>query len=203
MNSKISRRRTRGARASSQGSRLSRPRKSQNITTRKPFRNRRTSTKTKINSKSKLNERRRLKIQNLNKEFQNTELKKLFEPYGKLIRCGIHFNKMGESTGIADIEFSKHEECEEAISKLDNADIDGVKVRVKYADFGPRTSRRTTSLSNRRRNVREINRENRRNRTSNKRAVRKVREKDSKTTSSSRVTRRRRAFRRVLGRKKK
>ena len=200
MNSRTTRRRTR---STSQRSRLSRPRQSQTSTARKPFRARKTLRKAKVNSRPKLNERRRLKIQNLNKEFQNAELKKLFEPYGKLVRCGIHFNKMGESTGVADIEFSKHEECEEAISKLDNADIDGVKVRVKYADFGPRTTRRVTSLSNRRRNVREVNRENRRTRTNNKRVVRKVREKDSKTTSSSRVTRRRRAFRRVLGRKKK
>ena len=200
MNSRTTRRRTR---STSQRSRLSRPRQSQTSTARKPFRARKTLRKAKVNSRPKLNERRRLKIQNLNKEFQNAELKKLFEPYGKLVRCGIHFNKMGESTGVADIEFSKHEECVEAIKKLDNADIDGVKVRVKYADFGPRTSRRVTSLSNRRRNVREVNRENRRTRTNNKRVVRKVRDKDSKTTSSTRVTRRRRAFRRVLGRKKK
>ena len=199
MNSRTTRRRTR---STSQRSRLSRPRQSQATTARKPFRARKTLRKTRVNSRPKLNERRRLKVQNLNKEFQNAELKKLFEPYGKLIRCGIHFNKMGESTGVADIEFSKHEECVEAIKKLDNADIDGVKVRVKYADFGPRTTRRVTSLSNRRRNVREVTRENRRNRTNTKRVVRKVREKGTKTTST-RLTRRRRAFRRVLGRKKK
>ena len=199
MNSRTTRRRTR---STSQRSRLSRPRQSQATTARKPFRARKTLRKTRVNSRPKLNERRRLKVQNLNKEFQNAELKKLFEPYGKLIRCGIHFNKMGESTGVADIEFSKHEECVEAIKKLDNADIDGVKVRVKYADFGPRTTRRVTSLSNRRRNVREVTRENRRNRTNTKRVVRKVRDKGTKTTST-RLTRRRRAFRRVLGRKKK
>ena len=199
MNSRTTRRRTR---STSQTSRLSRPRQSQTTTARKPFRARKTLRKTRVISRPKLNERRRLKVQNLNKEFQNAELKKLFEPYGKLIRCGIHFNKMGESTGVADIEFSKHEECVEAIKKLDNADIDGVKVRVKYADFGPRTTRRVTSLSNRRRNVREVNRENRRNRTNTKRVVRKVRDKGTKTTST-RLTRRRRAFRRVLGRKKK
>ena len=199
MNSRTTRRRTR---STSQRSRLSLPRQSQATTARKPFRARKTLRKTRVNSRPKLNERRRLKVQNLNKEFQNAELKKLFEPYGKLIRCGIHFNKMGESTGVADIEFSKHEECVEAIKKLDNADIDGVKVRVKYADFGPRTTRRVTSLSNRRRNVREVTRENRRNRTNTKRVVRKVRDKGTKTTST-RLTRRRRAFRRVLGRKKK
>ena len=189
--------RTRRRTSNTRPSRLSHPRQSQRSTSRRSFRNRRTQ------NKSKLNERRRLKIQNLNKQFNNSELKKLFEPYGTLVRCGIHFNKMGDSTGIADIEFSKHEECEDAINKLDNAEIDGVKVRVKYADFGPRTSRRVSSLSNRRRNVRVINRENRRNRTSVRRTTSRGREKDSRTTSSTRVTRRRRAFRRVLGRKKK
>ena len=170
--------------------------------------NRRTFKKNSNNQRSastrgKLNERRRIKVYNLNKEFQNTELKKLFEPYGKLVRCGIHFNKMGESKGTADIEFSTHEECESAINKLDNAEIDGVKVRVKYADFGPRTVRRTNALSQRRRNAREINRENKRNKTSTRRGIRKAGEKSGRKVGSSLSTRRRRAFRRVLGRRRK
>jgi len=170
--------------------------------------NRRTFKRNSNNQRSastrgKLNERRRIRVSNLNKEFQNTELKKLFEPYGKLIRCGIHFNKMGESKGTADIEFSTHEECENAISKLDNAEIDGVKVRVKYADFGPRTTRRTNALSQRRRNAREINRENKRNKTSTRRGIRKIGQRSGRKVGSSLSTRRRRAFRRVLGRRRK
>ena len=195
----------RRTRSRNQRSRFTRQRGGTNRPNRRPLKSsfRKTSNRTNNNSKSNLKERRRIKVENLNKEFQNSELKTLFEPYGTLIRCGIRFNKMGESTGTADIEFSKHEECEDAINKLDNAEIDGVKVRVKYADFGPRTSRRISSLSNRRRNVREINRENRRNRTSVRRTTSRGREKAIRTTSSTRVTRRRRAFRRVLGRKKK
>ena len=170
--------------------------------------NRRTFKRNSNNQRSastrgKLNERRRIRVSNLNKEFQNTELKKLFEPYGKLIRCGIHFNKMGESKGTADIEFSTHEECENAISKLDNAEIDGVKVRVKYADFGPRTTRRTNALSQRRRNAREINRENKRNKTSTRRGIRKIGQRSGRKVGASLSTRRRRAFRRVLGRRRK
>ena len=199
MNSNSSRGRITRTRPGSQRSRFSHPRPTKSRTPRKPYR-KSTNIRTRNNSKSRLNERRRLKIQNLNKEFQNSELKKLFEPYGKLIRCGIHFNKMGESTGTADIEFSSHKECEEAINKLDNAEIDGVKVRVRYADFGPRISnRRISNLSTRRRNVRDIKRENRRNRIGNKRLIRKDREKDGKVRS----IRRRRAFRRTIGRKKK
>ena len=193
----------RRTRSRNQRSRFTRQRGGTNRPNRRPFKSsfRKTSNRTNNNSKSNLKERRRIKVENLNKEFQNSELKTLFEPYGTLIRCGIRFNKMGESTGTADIEFSKHEECEDAINKLDNAEIDGVKVRVKYADFGPRTGRRVGSLSNRRRNLRAINRENRRNTTKSGRTTRKSAEKSGKSTL--RTTRRRRAFRRVLGRKRK
>ena len=193
----------RRTRSRNQRSRFTRQRGGTNRPNRRPLKSsfRKTSNRTNNNSKSNLKERRRIKVENLNKEFQNSELKTLFEPYGTLIRCGIRFNKMGESTGTADIEFSKHEECEDAINKLDNAEIDGVKVRVKYADFGPRTGRRVGSLSNRRRNLRAINRENRINTTKSGRTTRKSAEKSGKSTL--RTTRRRRAFRRVLGRKRK
>ena len=194
----------RRTRTGNQRSRFSRTRQSENRLSRRSLRSSfKRNTQRSASTRGKLNERRRIRVFNLNKEFQNTELKKLFEPYGTLIRCGIHFNKMGESKGTADIEFSTHEECESAISKLDNAEIDGVKVRVKYADFGPRTTRRTNALSQRRRNAREINRENKRNKTINRRGNRKVGEKNGRKTGSSLSTRRRRAFRRVLGRRRK
>ena len=194
MNSRSRRRGRRG----SQRTRLSRPTQSQSRPPRRTFR----KSINKSTNKKSLNERRRLKIFNLNKEFSNSELKKLFSPYGELVRCGIQFNKMGESTGRADIEFSSHEECENAISKLDNADVDGVKMRVKYADFGPRSSsRRLGTLSNRRRIARDLNRENRRNKVGSKRIVRKARQKEGRASSSIRGTRRRRIFRKVLGRK--
>ena len=182
-----------------QRTRFSRSRQNENRLNRRTLKSsfKNNSNNRSTSTRGKLNERRRIRVSNLNKEFQNTELKKLFEPYGKLVRCGIHFNKMGESKGTADIEFSSHEECEQAISKLDNAEIDGVKVRVKYADFGPRTARRTNALSRRRRNAREINRENKRNKTTTRRGNRKVGEKSGRKTGTSLSPRRRRAFRRV------
>lgn len=76
--------------------------------------------------------RRRIRIENLNKELNNSDLKNLFSKYGKLLRCGIYFDKMGDSTGKADVEFSTHEECEAAIKELDNYDLSGEKLRVKY-----------------------------------------------------------------------
>ncbi len=114
-------------------------------------------------SRPKKDNRRRIRVENLNKDMQNPDLVKLFEQYGKLTRCGIKFDKLGVSTGIADVEFSTHEECQKAIEILDNADISGEKIRVKYAanSFG-RFSRRTRSAGTQRRNLRRLNRSNRR-----------------------------------------
>ena len=127
-------------------------------------RRRRYLLRRKYNEKNpKGDNRRRIRVENLNKDMQNPELAKLFEQYGKLTRCGIKYDKLGHSTGIADIEFSTHEECEKAINVLDNADISGEKIRVKYAanSFG-RFSRRTRSAGTQRRNLRRLNRSNRR-----------------------------------------
>ena len=94
---------------------------------------------------------------------QNPDLAKLFEQYGRLTRCGIKYDKLGHSSGIADIEFSTHEECEKGINVLDNADISGEKIRVKYAaNSFWRFSRRTRSAGAQRRNLRRLNRSNRR-----------------------------------------
>lgn len=73
--------------------------------------------------------RRRLRITNLNKSITNDKLKvihylflfqTLFEEYGKLTRCGVHFDKMGGSKGTADIEYESHEDAEKAIGKLNS-----------------------------------------------------------------------------------
>lgn len=83
--------------------------------------------------------RRRLKVENLRPEMQNSELSELFGKFGKLTRCGIHFDKLGKSIGVADIEYSTHEEAEEAKNKLNEADINGEKITVRYtsSSFGP------------------------------------------------------------------
>ena len=119
--------------------------------------------KKKDDSNPKKDNRRRIRVENVNKDMQNADLTKLFEQYGKLTRCGIKFDKMGVSRGIADIEFSTHEECEKAINTLDNADISGEKIRVKYAPNSiRRNSLRRRSAGALRRNLRRINRSNRR-----------------------------------------
>ena len=153
-------------------------------------------------SKDKKDTRRRIRVENLNKEMQNPDLAKLFEKYGKLIRCGIKFDKLGVSKGIADIEFSTHEECEKAIGELDNADINGEKLRVKYAPKSIRRfSRRGKSASTQRRNLRKINRSNRRRvRSTNRTGSMRRRPRSSERTG---FKPKRRYFLRTLGRKRK
>ena len=149
----------------------------------------------------KKDNRRRIVVENLNKDMHNEDLQKLFEKWGKLTRCGIKFDKLGASKGLADIEFSTHEECEKAIKEIDNAEINGVKVRVKYApNRFPKFSRRTRSAGVQRRNLRKANRNNRRGLRTRRTARRGIRDR----TSSGRRTFRtkRRNFARTLGRRR-
>ena len=149
----------------------------------------------------KKDNRRRIVVENLNKDMHNEDLQKLFEKWGKLTRCGIKFDKLGASKGLADIEFSTHEECEKAIQEIDNAEINGVKVRVKYApNRFPKFSRRTRSAGVQRRNLRKANRNNRRGLRTRRTARRGIRD----GTSSGRRTFRtkRRNFARTLGRRR-
>lgn len=154
------------------------------------------------NNDFKKDTRRRIRVENLNKEMQNTDLTKLFEGYGKLTRCGIRYDKMGASTGNADIEFSTHEECEAAIKKLDNAEINGVTVRVKYASSIRRPFRRVKSAGAQRRTVRRINRATGR-RNLRRRVVRNRTGNNSGSIRNRREgSRKRRVFTRTLGRKR-
>ena len=149
----------------------------------------------------KKDNRRRIVVENLNKDMHNEDLQKLFEKWGKLTRCGIKFDKLGASKGLADIEFSTHEECEKAIKEIDNAEINGVKVRVKYApNRFPKFSRRTRSAGVQRRNLRKANRNNRRGLRTRRTARRGIRD----GTSSGRRTFRtkRRNFARTLARRR-
>ena len=152
-------------------------------------------------TKPKGDNRRRIRVENLNKDMQNPELAKLFEQYGKLTRCGIKYDKLGISTGIADIEFSTHEECEKAINVLDNADISGEKIRVKYAaNSFRRFSRRTRSAGTQRRTLRRLNRSNRRGALSRSRRI--GRRTRVGASGRSNFRRKRRFFARTLGRRR-
>jgi RNA recognition motif-containing protein len=149
----------------------------------------------------KKDNRRRIVVENLNKDMHNEDLQKLFEKWGKLTRCGIKFDKLGASKGLADIEFSTHEECEKAIQEIDNAEINGVKVRVKYApNRYPKYSRRTRSAGVQRRNLRKANRNNRRGLRTRRTGRRGI---IDRTPSGRRNFRtKRRNFARTLGRRR-
>ena len=149
----------------------------------------------------KKDNRRRIVVENLNKDMHNEDLQKLFEKWGKLTRCGIKFDKLGASKGLADIEFSTHEECEKAIKEIDNAEINGVKVRVKYApNRFPKFSRRTRSAGVQRRNLRKANRNNRRGLRTRRTARRGIRDRTSSGRRAFRT--KRRNFARTLGRRR-
>ena len=149
----------------------------------------------------KKDNRRRIVVENLNKDMHNEDLQKLFEKWGKLTRCGIKFDKLGASKGLADIEFSTHEECEKAIKEIDNAEINGVKVRVKYApNRYTKYSRRTRSAGVQRRNLRKANRNNRRGLRTRRTGRRGI---IDRTPSGRRNFRtKRRNFARTLGRRR-
>ena len=152
------------------------------------------------NSKPRKDNRRRILVENLNKDMQNPELQKLFEKYGKLVRCGVKFDKLGSSRGLADVEFSTHEECEKAIHELDNAVINENTIRVKYAaSQAPKFVRRVRTAGEQRRSLRRLNRNNRRIRT-RRTGRRNIRERSS--TGRKNFRQKRRRFTGTLGRRR-
>ena len=115
---------------------------------RRGLRGRRRTGGNRNTSNNETDNRRRLHITNLNTSLNNEELKKLFQQYGTLTRCGIHFDKMGVSKGTADIEFQNHEDAEKARSNLNQAEINGVTVSVLYSNR-PIRRRNSTNGANR------------------------------------------------------
>ena len=109
--------------------------------------------------------RRRLYITNLNKSVTNDELKKLFQNYGRLNRCGVNFTQLGESKGTADVEFERHNDAVFAIRKLNRANINGRIVFVRFSNLRSLRSVKRNFRGNfrRRNNFRNNNNNNRRN----------------------------------------
>ena len=109
--------------------------------------------------------RRRLYITNLNKSVTNDELKKLFQNYGRLNRCGVNFTQLGESKGTADVEFERHNDAVFAIRKLNRANINGRIVFVRFSNLRSLRSVKRNFRANfrRRNNFRNNNNNNRRN----------------------------------------
>jgi len=77
----------------------------------------------------------KLLVRNLARNTTEEELTKLFAEHGALQSCKLVMDKVtGESKGFAFVEMPKVGEAKIAIKKLNGADIDGSKIRVKKAE---------------------------------------------------------------------
>lgn len=72
-------------------------------------------------------------IRNLNKTIVNSELKTIFEKVGRLKRCGIHWDNLGNSKGTADVEYYRAEDAQKAINDYNHASINELEMKVSYA----------------------------------------------------------------------
>ena len=80
------------------------------------------------------NTKTRLIITNLHKGVNNQELKGIFEKIGPLKRCGVHWDKVGNSTGVADVEYVNPKDAKEAVEYFNKAEIEGIFMKVQYND---------------------------------------------------------------------
>lgn len=129
---------------------------------RKGEKTRRMNRLNKLNLTSQRDNRRRLFITNLNKKLNNNDLKNIFQKYGKLRRCGINFTQLGESKGNADVEFDKHNDAVNAIRNLNNSNIHGRVIIVKFSHL-KNINRVGKRLRFRNRNLNNLKRRNHRN----------------------------------------
>ena len=78
---------------------------------------------------------RRLYISNLNSTFTNYELQRIFSELGNLQRCGIFWDRLGNSKGTAIIEYDSVEAAREAIRRFNNTSVGrGQRMQVEYAN---------------------------------------------------------------------
>jgi len=80
----------------------------------------------------------RLLVRNLDRSTTESDLKELFETFGKVQSCSIILDAMtGRSKGFGFIEIPKVGEAKKAAKKLNGVEFDGKRIRVKYADSKP------------------------------------------------------------------
>ena len=138
--------------------------------------------------------RKRVSIFNLEKSYTNEQLKSLFEQYGKLTRCGLRLNRMGESKGSGDVQFERHEDALNAIEKINKTTIGNSVVDVRFTN-----NLRRVNLRRRLRNLRIGNRRNFNFRNRNFRR----RRNDRGNLRRRGQGRKRRVFKRSLGRRRR
>ena len=138
--------------------------------------------------------RKRVSIFNLEKSFTNEQLKSLFQKYGKLTRCGLRLNQMGESKGSGDVQFERHEDALNAIKNINKTNVGNSIVDVRYSN-----NLRRVNLRRRFRNLRIGNR---RNFSFRRRNFRRFRN-DRRNLRRGGLGRKRRIFKKSLGRRRR
>jgi len=77
----------------------------------------------------------KLIVRNLARSTTQESLSALFTEIGSVQSCSVVMDKAsGKSKGFAFVEMPKNGEAKIAISKLNNIELDGVKIRVKKAE---------------------------------------------------------------------
>lgn len=73
-------------------------------------------------------------VRNLTRSATNLDIKYLFEKIGPLKRCGINWNKLGESKGTAEVEYLYRKDAFKACKELDYKSIRGVPIRLEIRE---------------------------------------------------------------------
>ncbi len=84
----------------------------------------------------------KLLIRNLARTTTETELRALFESFGRVQSCTLVIDKeTGSSKGFGFVEMPKHGDAKAAMQNLNGTEVDGSKIRVKKAKSKPDTGK--------------------------------------------------------------
>ena len=77
----------------------------------------------------------KLLVRNLSRETTESQLAALFETHGKVQYCKLVLDSTsGKSKGFGFVEMPNPGEAKAAVKSLNGKELDGNKIRVKYAD---------------------------------------------------------------------
>ena len=77
----------------------------------------------------------KLLLRNLARTTTEKELRTLFEAFGAVQSCSLVLDKKsGDSKGFAFVEMPRRGDAKAAIKRMNGKEIDGNKIRVKYAN---------------------------------------------------------------------
>ncbi len=88
----------------------------------------------------------KLLIRNLSRETTESELRRLFEDYGKVQYCTLIMDdETGLSKGFGFVEIARPGEAKAAMKNLNGKEIDGKRIRVKKAENKKPAQEKTAS----------------------------------------------------------